>query len=187
LIEPPFGTATAIDIQVVYVVETLAFLGDFEVDLRDKILASAVIGALQCNADGPLFGPDGDVPAVNMVTVITGETCTPVSENTICIVFETSFEIIVEQDLDPDVAALLAYTFLREEMNSGAFVEAIPLLDRVEYVRPILPELLPIETPEIPNVDLEASTQSLTVSPWTIGAVLAMCKFFFWMVGSLTI
>lgn len=159
-------------------VETFAILDDYEDDLQNEILALAVIGALQCNTGGPLFGPGGNMPTISMATIPTGEACTTVAENAICIVFETSFQIIVEEDFDPAVASLLAYVFIREEMSSGAFVEAIPLLDRVEYLRPVLPELLPIETPEIPNIDLDAARQgSITVSPWTIGAVLAMCKY----------
>jgi hypothetical protein len=174
LVEPPFGNATVIDIQVVYAVEALALLRNFEDDLQDRILASAVIGALQCNTGGPLFGPAGNVPSVNMFTIPLGELCTFVA-NTFCIIFETSFQIIVEEDLDPDVALVLAYAFIREEMDSGAFVEAIPVLDRVEYVRPVLAELPPIIIPEIP---IDAATQgSITVSPWTIGAVLAMCTY----------
>jgi hypothetical protein len=158
-------------------VEALALLRNFEDDLQDKILASAVIGALQCNTGGPLFGPGGNVPSVNMFTIPTGELCTFVPA-TFCIVFETSFQMIVEEDLDPDVAAILAYAFIREEMDSGAFVEAISVLDRVEYVRPVLAELPPIIIPEIP---IDAATQGpITVSPWTIGAVLAMCKYYTW-------
>jgi hypothetical protein len=176
LARPPFGNATVVDIQVVYAVEALALLRNFEDDLQDKILASAVIGALQCNTGGPLFGPGGNMPSVNMSTIPTGEPC--ISPVTFCIVFETSFQFIVEEDLDPEVAAVLAYAFIREEMDSGAFVEAIPVLDRVEYVRPVLTELPPIIIPEIP---IGADTQgSITVSPWTIGAVLAMCKYYTW-------
>ena len=142
-------------------VETFAFLDDYEEDLQNKILASAVIGALECNTGGPLFGPGGSVPTINMVTTLTGEACPLVSENAVCIVYETSFEIIVEVSFDPAVATLLAYTFIKEEMSSGAFIAAIPLLDRVEYLRPILPDVLPIETPEIPNIDLEARYHQL--------------------------
>jgi hypothetical protein len=159
-------------------------LNDYEDDLQDKILASAVIGALQCNTGGPLFGLGGSVPTINMVTMLTGEACPPdlgsvlVPDIAYCKVFETSFQIIVEEVFDPAVAALLAYTFIREEMSSGAFVEAIPLLDSVEYLRPVLPEVLPIETPEIPNIDLAA--QGSTVSNWTVGAALvAMCKYLY--------
>jgi hypothetical protein len=182
LIEPPFETATAIDIQVVYLVKTFAFLDDYNDDLQDKILASAVIGALQCNTGGPLFGQGGSVPTINIVTtLLTGEACPPdlesvlVQDNTNCNVFETSFQIIIEEDFDPAVAALLAYIFIRDEMSSGAFVAAIPLF-RVEYLRPVLP----IETPEIPNIDLAAQVSTgMTVSPWTIGAFLAMCKYIY--------
>jgi hypothetical protein len=178
LIQPPFGVATSIDIQVVYVVEALAFLDDFRDDLQDKILASAVIGALQCNTGGPLFGPGGDVPPVSVFTRFTGEACTPVLADTFCTVFETTFQIIVEEDLNPDVAAILAYAFIREEMDSGAIALDVVILDRVEYLRPVLPDLPPITAPdEIPLVDLEANPEeSITVSPWTIGAVMAMCK-----------
>jgi hypothetical protein len=182
LIEAPFETAAVIDIQVVYSVTTFAFLDDYEDDLQNKLLASAVIGALQCNTGGPLFGVGGSVPTINMVTIRKGEACPLdlenilVLDNTNCNVFETSFQIIVVEDFDPAVAALLAYIFIREEMSSGAFIETLPLLDSVEYLRPVLPDILPIETPEIPNIDLEAQG-SITVSPWTIGAVVAMCKY----------
>jgi hypothetical protein len=159
-------------------VDTFAFMEDYAEDLQNKILASAVIGALECNTGGPLFGLGGSVPTINMVTTLAGEACPLVSENALCILYDTSFQIIVEGDLDTTVATLLAYTFIKEEMNSGAFVNAIPLLDRVEYLRPDLPDLLPIETPEIPNIDLTAQG-TITVSPWTIGAVVAMCKYIF--------
>lgn len=176
-VEPPFQVATVIDIQVVYVVETLAFFNEFQEDLEDQIVAAAVIGALQCDAGGPLFGPGGTAPPVLTFTALTGEACTPTLDNTICTVFATEFQIVVEEDLDPDVAAILAYAMVREEMNSGAMVAAVPVVDRIEYLRPILPDLPPIEAPEVPGGGLDAEPQgSITVSPWTIGAVMAMCK-----------
>lgn len=175
VIEPPFEVVTFIDIKVVYLVETLIFLSEFSDAFEAKILESAVIGAMQCDTGGPLFGPGGDPPSVAMFTAPTGESCTPVSENTICTVLETEFSFVVEEDLDPDVAAVLAYAFIREEMNSGAFVAEIPELDRVEYIRPTLPDLPSIIAP--PNDDgLGLPQGSITVSPWTVGAVLAMCK-----------
>jgi len=179
LVEPPYEVFSVINFKVGYIVESDAVLDVFLSELEAKILETAVTGALQCNSGGPLFEPGGDALSVPMSTTLTGEACTPKITN--CTVMETEFQIVVNEDLDPEVAAFLGYVLLQEEMDGGIFVIEIPILDRVEYVSP-LPLLPPVTTPEDDDVTdpaLGASDGSVSVSPWTIGAVLAMCKFNF--------
>jgi hypothetical protein len=159
LIEPPFDAG--VDIQVV-TVDTFLFL------TTKKRLAGQDFGF---GRHWSLLDP---VAACRRWhgTTLTGEAC-PVGAlvgtlESSCNVYETSFQIIVEGILD-SAFELSAYTFIKEEMNSGAFVEAIPLLDRVEYLRPVL-DLLPIETPEIPNIDRREVLYRVALG----GAVLAM-------------
>jgi hypothetical protein len=61
-------------------------------------------------------------------------------------------------------------------MDGGSFTRDILMLDRIEYASP-LPLLPPITAPISTQPPASGTREgSLTVSPWTIGAVLAMCK-----------
>ena len=166
--EPPFTAVTVVDITVGYVIETQFFLDQLQADLERLILEAALKGALQCN--GPLPEECEECPPVEIFTSATGADCTP--EVSFCTTLETTFQVVVDGELDPDVASFLGYVTLQEEMNGGVFENAIEILDRIEYLSP-LPLLPPIITPIVTQEPILAR-DSLGVSPWTISAVLAM-------------
>jgi len=183
LAQPPFAAVTSIPFKVGYLVESSAPLDEYVDQLEVQIIEAAVAGALQCNTGGPIFGINGTgiaVPqtTIPIITLDTGALCTPeISE---CTVLETAFEVLVADDLDSEVAAFLGYIFLREEMDGGSFVSENPTLDRVEYLSPLplLPPLSEGGVNEIPIQDDLSSNDPISVSNWTLGAVIAMCKSF---------
>jgi hypothetical protein len=166
LAEPPFTAATSIPFSVAYLIETFGFLEDFRADLEAQVLADAVMGALNC---GPGIFATADPPVVPMQTILTGEVCTP--EISLCTVLETQFNIVVTEDRSPEASAFLGYVRLSNEM--AAYPVAIPPLDRVQYLRPLL--FPPIsdgtsnttQPPLLGGVELTG-----TLSPWTMGSVL---------------
>lgn len=170
----PVAELTGIDIRVGYVVESLSDFVDFEVALERNILAAATVGVLDCIDGGPVFGVGGEVPSVEMTTIETpGVACIP--EFSSCTTYQTTFQIVVDKSVDPDLAAFLAYVRLQENMDGGSFTRNILMLDRIEYASP-LPLLPPITAPISTQPPASGTREgSLTVSPWTIGAVLAMC------------
>ena len=107
----------------------------------------------------------------------TGQLCEPeVSE---CTVFETAFDILVDENVDPEVSAFLGYVLLRETMDGGDFILDIPQIDRVQYLSPL--PLLPLPGEDgIQDQPLEAdgeSSDQVSVSPWTLGTVVTMCEY----------
>jgi len=180
--QPPFDAVTAIPFKVGYLVESSDALPEYVDLLNIQIIEAFAAGALQCNTGGPLFGSVGsgtgiDTLSLPIITLETGASCQPeISE---CTVLESSGELLVAQDVDPEVAAFLGYVLLREEMDGGQFVRDNTLLDRVEYLSP-LPLLPPLgedglDGPLDPNNGLSAAG-TINVSPWTLGAVVTMCK-----------
>jgi hypothetical protein len=91
-------------------------------------------------------------------------------------VYDTTFQVTIGEDIDPEKAAFLGYIFMQEEMDLGSFVDKLPILDRVEYLHP-LPLFPPNVVGEAPTAapGLSSSEGNLNVSPWTLGAVIAMC------------
>jgi len=182
LAQPPYDAVTAIPFKVGYVVESSEPLEDYVNLLELQIFEAAAAGALQCNTGGPLFGGIGsgtgiDVLPLEITTVETGASCVPeISE---CIVLETSFEVLVADDMDPAVPAFLGYVLLKEEMDGGEFVRQNPLLDRVEYLSP-LPLLAPFGEDGLNDQPVQpggnAVADQMNVSSWTLGAVITMCK-----------
>jgi hypothetical protein len=184
LAQPPFDAVTIIQFKVGYLVESLAPLLYID-DLERQILATAVAGALQCNEGGPLFGTVGLVsigrstelaPNIQMNTTGTGESCE--SSVSVCTALATEFQVAVNEELDPEVAAFLGYVLLREKMDDGTFVDAIPGIDRCQYLSP-LPLLPPIVGDDDVGPDSPPSVEAeerVSVSPWTLSAVSAMCK-----------
>jgi hypothetical protein len=166
------------------VVETSAFLGDFQDALEAQILKSAVIGALQCTSGNDVFGSKERV-SVPMSTGLIGNDC--VANESFCTVMETEF-VIIAGDVNPETrgtAAFLAYIKLQDDMDGGVFVDEIPVLDRVKYRSPLplLPPPItsPDDIPVLQEIEDSSSsgkstTESLGLSPWTYGAVMAMCK-----------
>jgi hypothetical protein len=178
LVEPPFNVSTVLDFNVSYAVETRSKLADFESQLMNLILQTAVIGALQCISGGPLFSPGVNPIRIPMSTVVSSQTCVPVFNGTTCTVYQTSFQVFIDSAVDADVSTALGYMFLQDQMNHGAFVQAIPLLQRVKYVGPNLN--LPVNNGTAPtSAPLAPSSANATVavSPWTLGAVITMCKW----------
>lgn len=141
-------------------------------------METAVQGALQCGEGGPLFGPGGTRPQILMFTSMTGDECVSEVENSVCVVLETKFQILVKKNLNPDLGAFLGYMDLQTAMDNGTFVEAIPELDRIEYLKP-LPLLPPITGPSPAPSPIAGEASQVSVSSWTIGAVVAMCKWMF--------
>lgn len=181
LAEPPIVAATIVDFQVGYLVESTTALEDYEEALEAQILASALVGALQCGRGGSLFGSDANATKspVPMNTTTTASLCFPqVSLLNNCTVLETSFSVILGEDVDPEVARFLGYVALQEDMDSTVFVQALSGVDRVEYLSP-LPLLPPLTTPDGKNQtgDVSRSEGAVSVTPWTVGAVLAMCTY----------
>lgn len=165
---------SGIPFNVSYRVESLAATEVFLEELELQILVIALAGALQCNNDGSLF--NNETPNVPMNTANTGEACeAPVSG---CEILQTEFQVWVNNNLLSDVAAFLGYLSLREKMDDGGILDIMPILDNIEYIRP-LPLLPPIvdddEDAESPGNDDKATNRD-SVSPWTLGAVSAMCK-----------
>lgn len=176
---------TSISLKVGYLIESSAPLEEYLDVLEFQILRAALAGALQCSKRGPFVGDIGEATTVqpqlatSIVTVKTGAPCT--AEISECTILETNLDIRVAEGLDPEVGAFLGYVFLRQEMDGGTFVNENPILDRVEYLSP-LPLLPPPSESDVDDgplqLGLTANDGPITVSPWTLGAVLTICKSF---------
>ena len=168
LATPPFGTVTSIPFDLGYLVETQVSFESFQQPLNDRILSDAVQGALNC---GPGIFETSTTPAVPIETIPTGEAC--ISVISVCTVLEASFNIAVEDNVAPDATAFLGYVRLSNEMTS--YPAGLTGVDRVEYLRPVLfPPVLDEET-QPPAGIVGNEGNSVSVSPYTLGAVLAVC------------
>ena len=166
----PLGEVTLIPFDVTYLVESELLFSNVQSSLEARILADAVQGALKCGSG--IFATD-EVPVVPMQTSITGEPCDATIST--CSVVSTEFSITVEEDVSPDATAFLGYVKLSQDMP--AYPSSIADVDLVEYLRPMLfPPILGNNETQ-PPVGLQggSSVDSISVSPWTIGAVLAVC------------
>lgn len=181
LAKPPYGVVTAIPFKVGYLVESSNPLEAYVGLLERNILEAAAAGALQCNMGGPLFGRTRSATSLNVIsqsvtTVKTGEPCQPqISE---CTFLETSFDMLVADNVDPDVSAFLGYVLMRAEMEEGDLVRNIPMMDRIVYQSP-LPLLPPLGDDGLSDQSIQAGEESIdqiNVSPWTLGAVVTMGK-----------
>lgn len=181
--DPPYSNAlTPITMRVGYLVESVAAFDEYQEELEWMILRTAVIGALQCNAGGAVLGGGGEGSSSNqdlnvpIETEPTGE-CQPQLPGTACTVFETEFRFVVDEELDPESAAFLGYVFLQEEMDDGAFTDAIPIIDRIKYLSPtpLLPPIVDGGNGLPTSPDSSEGEIALGVSPWTLAAVLSMC------------
>lgn len=138
---PPITTTTMVQIEVGFDLETLSDLEEIRSDLEREIFAQSVIGALDCSAEGPIFGENGTLPEFSVTTLATNETC--LADFSICTSYLSIFEFAINVETEPDFAAFLSYVRLQETMDSGRLVETIPRLDRAEYTSP-LPLLTPL-------------------------------------------
>jgi hypothetical protein len=182
LVDQPINkdiVVTAIEIEVVYTVEATGLLNTYRTNLEDKITSLAVAGSLQCLVNDPLYGISALTrsDSLKVRTFNTGEDCTPQLNNTICSVLQTNIEFRINQSVDASVAAFLAYIEIQENMADSAFVNDIPNLSLIKYNRP-LPLLPPIESNESgpKQAVIDAGSTTISSSPWTLGAVVAMCK-----------
>lgn len=168
----PFEQVTAISFEVVYLVETLSFFDQYQVDLEAFILADAVQGALNC---GPgVFAETSTPPVVPMESVLLAESCT--AQISQCTVLQTTFAIVVEESVSPEATAFLGYVRLSNEMPT--YAARLPDVDRVEYLRPLLFPPVVDNDPETtlpPAAGVVGVDNNVNVSPYTIGAVLAVC------------
>lgn len=180
LAETPGEARTTLTFKVGYLVESFESLTDFIDDIEKRIVLTAVLGALQCNTSGLLTNGTTDSDELFSGVVITtngrGDNCT--SEISVCTVLETEFTVYVSNEVDPEVGAFLGFVMLRQEMDNGSFESST--IDRCQYLSP-LPLLPPIiEKEKTSGADSFPDVQSednISVSPWTLGAVLAMCTF----------
>ena len=163
-------------------------MSDFQQELENQIVETSIASALECNEGGPVFA-SRSAPPVPVVTLFTGNECT--SEISLCTTLETEFEfwaLLGDDNNDDndnatgdessvssrgaDAAAVLSYVALQEKLDGGIFVSTISELDRTEYLSPVA--VLPI----VEDPVLEASTgNDLSISPFTLGAVVAMSTF----------
>lgn len=182
--QSPILATTTIPFKVGYAIESLAPQAEYINAVEDLILVTAVAGALQCNTGGPLFdsiglatsGRTNESRSIVPIHTVSGESCVALISK--CSDLETTFQVVVNEVVDPEVAAFLGYVLLRQEMDSGAFVEIIPIIDRIEYLRP-LPLLPPIVVDDDRGAEPVQGVEPkkrISVSPWSLGAVSTICK-----------
>eukprot|EP00977_Amphora_coffeiformis_P019147 scaffold6925_cov180-Amphora_coffeaeformis.AAC.1 len=166
----PLQEATLIPFDVTYLVESTLFFTNVQSALEARILADAVQGALNC---GPGIFATDDAPVVPMQTSPTGESCDPTIST--CSIVSTEFSIVVDEDVSPEATAFLGYVKLSQDMES--YPASISDVDLVEYLRPLLfPPILGNNQTQPPvGLQGDPGVDSISVSPWTIGAVLAVC------------
>ena len=181
LSSPPYVTATVLEFRVGYLVETSLPREDYGADLEKALLGSALAGALQCIPGSPLFLPGSSPLPVPINTTISDDVCFPeVDVLNDCIIFESAFRVVVAETVDPEVARFLGYVEMQQDLDGDVIKGILSLdLDRIRYVSP-LPLLPPLTNPEptepTPTLSTRNSDASLSVTPWTVSAVLAMCK-----------
>jgi hypothetical protein len=168
LATPPYEQITAIPFDLAYLVETVMPSEEYQQALDHRILADAVQGALNC---GPgIF--ESSSPSVLFETTQTGEVCT--AEVSECSVYEASFTITVEDDVESEATSFLGYSRLFSEMS--AYSNELSNVDRVEYLRPdLFPPITDNDTLPPDGLVDPVEPDSVTISPYTIGAVLAVC------------
>lgn len=144
---------------------------------------TAVSGALQCNKGTALL-EQGAINLVDIATTHSNGTCASNIEADVpagisCYHMITSFDVAVAEDLDPTVAAFLGYIFLRDELDGGLVENEIPQIVRGQYLGPLptLPTNVEEDDDSVSNIPPVSAESRLTVSAWTVGAVVAMCKF----------
>jgi hypothetical protein len=159
-----------------YQVESLAPLAEYVEALEKKILFTSLAGALQCSTYTLLTASNETLGVVDFNTTSLGALCDAPAIS--CTLFSTQFNVTVDEELEPDVAAFLGYVLVKEKMDSGEFIADIPLIDKIVYAGP-LPLLPPVvnddEINQEPVQDVQASGR-VSVSPWALGAVSAACK-----------
>jgi hypothetical protein len=174
---------TEINFKTKYFVEGTEHWTDIKTQLEAKIFEVLARGSMPCN--GPCSACDTPYPTIS--TIDTGESCflaasTTDSKVSQCFVLETQLKILVAHDLDSPLAEFSGYVALEEAIYDGTF-DNITGLIWIQYLEPypLNPPLgddddnvvgddnggagtfAPLQSPEISSV-----------SPWTLGAVVAM-------------
>jgi hypothetical protein len=176
LAQPPIEKSTAIEFTLSYQVESLAPLADYLEALEKKILFVSLAGALHCSTYTLLMASNKSLSVADLNTSSLGAPCDAPAIS--CTLLSTQFNVTVNEELEPDVAAFLGYVLVKEQMDSGKFIEDIPLIDKIAYAGP-LPLLPPVdnddEINQEPVQDVQASGR-VSVSPWALGVASAACK-----------
>ena len=165
--------AEKVDITVGYELEASLPLESFQEYMEQLILWSILTGALECGR----IDVEGSVP---MTTTLTDDRCqSEVDRLNNCVVAQTSASVLLVGELvDPPIASFLAYVKVQSDMET--FHEVLFGVDRVTYRTPTLFNTPPgIEAPEEPGepAPLQSDNTRLSVTPWTIGSALVMCKY----------
>jgi hypothetical protein len=172
---------TYVEIETTYNVESAVPLLDVCVcDIELGVVEAAISGALQCSDTAAKLNST-ETPLDANTTLLSVATCAPeLNATNQCGAFKSSFAFQINRKVDSEVASVLAYLRIQEVMNSGELANHTDAVDRFEYVSPAIPILPPIVSdPEAPETDRSSSSltsNSLSVSPWTLGAVVATSK-----------
>jgi hypothetical protein len=180
---PPYSAISVLSFEFEYLVEALEPFESYKASLESILFVTAVSGALQCSKGTTLL-ERGALDSVEISTILANEDCASNEDATVpvgvyCYRARTAFEVAVAEDLDSAVAVFLGYIFLRDELDGGILENDVPGIVRGQYLGP-LPTLPTNVEEDDDSFDKEPplSTESrLSVSAWTVGAVVAMCKF----------
>jgi hypothetical protein len=176
--------STQLSFKLGYSVESSFNESEYIDKIERQILVTAVAGALQCENAGvfttdvipELMGRSNKLD-VTMNTTRTNETClaSPISQ---CKIFETEFQVIVNDDMDAKVGEFLGYLLIREKMDDGTFVETVPNVNRCEYLRP-LPLIAPVSNGGGSNQQTnQDKSERLSVSPWSLATLSLLSEYF---------
>jgi hypothetical protein len=172
---------TAVQFKVGYEIESTANQAEYIESVERLIMITALAGALQCETGGVFFsnltagatGRSKENFEIPFNTASTNDTCEASISS--CKIFETQFQVSLNKIVDPEIAAFLGYVMLKENMEDGTFAQNIPTIDRCEYLKP-LPLRPPMTQTNGTSQEENQSTDRLSVSPWSLAAVSAMCK-----------
>lgn len=174
----PVDQVTQLRFKILYLVESSSDVTEFIGKLERLLILTATAGALQCSTGGQLFENRDTDTFLSTIPSNTTVTTAPCESNLLsCLILETEFFVVVNQQVDPDVAVFLGNLFVRDEIEDGLVTETIPQINRTEYIgpQPLLPTIVADDDDlggtQIPILQ---ATERVTVSAWTVGAVLAM-------------
>jgi hypothetical protein len=175
--------STQLKFKLGYSVESSFNDSEYIDNMEEQILITAVAGALQCDNVGYFFNDTilelmerSNKMGVVMNTTRMSETCR-LSSIPSCQVFETEFQVFVNQRLDAEAVEFLGYMLVRDKMNDGTFAEIVPYVDRCEYLRP-LPLLPPVGDEDGSNEQIsQDESERLSVSPWSLATLSLLSEY----------
>lgn len=115
---------------------------------------------------------------VRAETLVQSTACFPkASPQNECLIVETRFEIIVPDEVSRDLALLVAYGIIQEDMDDGVLTHEIPAVDRILYLspRPLFHPYVGPWNEEIDSINEASSRTSLNF--WTLTAALVIGTF----------